>query len=993
MRKLFSLFAAMLVALAVNATILDIGPTSPQSGDNIRREIRDHISAGDTLRLANGTYTESQTVVADKNVVILAAEGAKPIVQLAAGAYIKVSTSANVVIKGLTFDGATNSTQYAVRAYDATPTKIKIENCEFYGFVKYIITSSETAHADAVVVDNCYFHNNTGRAAIYFPQSTVENQQTCLSLKVTNSTFANNDASSEYVGIIDVRSYGLTATDDIEVLVDHCTFYNNITMNTDYADVNTRIANKSTVSNCIFAHSEAYERRATYMYAGSAINCLTFNLTKDASQDAHTWMTTRTNCFTADPLFNDLANNKYTFAGNWVTMELSPARGAATDGSDLGDPRWYSAEVLPETDFSTPYVCAPAKAKLSGRVSLKEDSLLWDNNAEAAANGVAKWKIHATKGCFITATINNASNNTGGHCWQVAILDADGNPVGDPVAEAETTWSHKDDLLSGTLLIPEAGDYTIKLSNSTAWSPAKLMGVTLTFDSEIPAPTFTDFEINFMTNPYTATLPTGVSVEGTFHDDQHGYSSPKVTIPVLAGNYKITIGNCQHSNNNGTSIKNADESATLNMIDANGQTITSFLAKANCYHQKPAENITCAWFVADADQTIKVICPQYTPYFKIEKVDEVPAAKTMYTVSFSAGDAQGVAPAAIQVEAGHAITIPVNRSLYKEGKTLFCWTEGANFYATNTSYIPAGDVELTPIFSDNSVELLTATEDVTVKWEFGESNGAPTLALQGSAGLLVTQATIGETKIDVKLDINAASGKFSNAGRGDKWAQVNSGTVFTFPTKENAVVTMEAYTNPADYTVSAGTSTVNDNNYYSYLQVVLPASPATAGTDWCGVNMWHFYGVNADGDPNSYIIFSLIDNEDGTLTFKITNDPTKNTKTFDYLLINPIGVQVGADVAEGGETSISGTYTVPGGAKKLENLEILWSNPGWDGRWMVQNLTIDLENDTFCEKGPDTPTAIDNANVAEKAQKFIENGQLFIELNGVRYNVIGAKVR
>lgn len=341
-------------------------------------------------------------------------------------------------------------------------------------------------------------------------------------------------------------------------------------------------------------------------------------------------------------------------------------------------------------------------------------------------------------------------------------------------------------------------------------------------------PTFTDFEINFMTIPYTATLPDGVSVEGTFHDGQHGYNYPKVTIPVLAGNYKITIGNCQHSNDNGTSIKNADESATLNMIDANGQTITSFLAKANCYHQTPAENITCAWFVADADQTIKVICPQYTPYFKIEKVDEVPAAKTMYTVSFSAGEAQGVAPAAIQVEAGHAITIPVNSSLYKEGFTLFCWTDGNNYYATNTSYIPADDVELEPVFNTNSVELLTATEDVTVKWMFGESNGAPTLALQGSAGLLVAQATIGETKIDVKLDINAASGKFSNAGRGDKWAQVNSGTVFTFPTKENAVVTMEAYTNPADYTVSAGTSTVNDNNYYSYLQVVLPASPATA---------------------------------------------------------------------------------------------------------------------------------------------------------------------
>ena len=79
------------------------------------------------------------------------------------------------------------------------------------------------------------------------------------------------------------------------------------------------------------------------------------------------------------------------------------------------------------------------------------------------------------------------------------------------------------------------------------------------------------------------------------------------------------------------------------------------------------------------------------------------------------------------------------------------------------------------------------------------------------------------------------------------------------------------------------------------------------------------------------------------------------------------------------------------GITKLENLEILWSNPGWPGRWMVQNITIDLENDHLCEK--ELPTAIENSNVAEKAVKFIENGQLFIEMNGVRYNTTGAVVR
>ena len=40
-----------------------------------------------------------------------------------------------------------------------------------------------------------------------------------------------------------------------------------------------------------------------------------------------------------------------------------------------------------------------------------------------------------------------------------------------------------------------------------------------------------------------------------------------------------------------------------------------------------------------------------------------------------------------------------------------------------------------------------------------------------------------------------------------------------------------------------------------------------------------------------------------------------------------------------------------------------------------------------------TPTAVDNIEAGEKAVKMVENGQLFIIKNGVRYNVLGAAVR
>ena len=243
MKKLFLLIPALVLSLMASATILDIAPNSPKSSDNVRREIRDHINAGDTLRLADGTYTESESIAADKDVVILAADGANPVIKLASSAYIKVSDGAKLVINGVKFDGFVNETptvQYAIRPNDASESTIEIENCEFYGFLKNIITSGEGNHCKSLSINNCYFHNNNGRAAVYFPASNVENQQTVSVVRVTNSTFANNNAANDYVGIIDVRSHGLEATDDIEVLVDHCTFYNNTTKNEDYASVNTR---------------------------------------------------------------------------------------------------------------------------------------------------------------------------------------------------------------------------------------------------------------------------------------------------------------------------------------------------------------------------------------------------------------------------------------------------------------------------------------------------------------------------------------------------------------------------------------------------------------------------------------------------------------------------------------------------------------------------------------------------------------------------------
>lgn len=354
----------------------------------------------------------------------------------------------------------------------------------------------------------------------------------------------------------------------------------------------------------------------------------------------------------------------------------------------------------------------------------------------------------------------------------------------------------------------------------------------------VVAPTFTDFDINFMTDPYTATLPAGVSVAGSFHDAQHGYSSPKVTIPVLAGNYKITIGNCVHSNNDGASIKNADESATLNMINANGQTITSILAKDNCYHQDPTNNFTCVWFVADADQTINVLCPQYTPYFKIEKVDAVPEAVTVYTATFiNADGATGIVPAAIGDLAMDAqITLPNNYTMYKEGATFTGWTDGLDSYAPGATYTIKGNINLVAEYQNNTVSLDNRPDAVTIKWLFSQADGVAPINVNGGETFVVAQAVIDAEEIDVKLPIDATAGKVVNSS--NTWTQINPGVIFSIPSAKDAVISYKLYdagavTTP-EINVTASDAVYNlaaegtaGQLYIEYIQVVLPKTTAT----------------------------------------------------------------------------------------------------------------------------------------------------------------------
>lgn len=457
MKKLFLLIPALVLAILANAVT---------PGTQALRSAYNDAEAGSTLVLEAGTYEETERIEFTKSMTIMAAEGAEVIVKTYKDN--PLTLGAEVKFIGIQFDGSAMGTrEYFIRSYDATAgNELHFENCEVYNFpsATYLINAASDARSlDSIIINNCYFHNN-GNDAIY-----VSGAAASKGIIITNSTFANSSASHS---IIEVRNGSSDPTEDIELIVDHCTFYNNTYGDGDYTNIRAAKLVKSYISNCIFAHSEAYAKYAAYSYGGTISNCLTYNLTsgyRDWSPCA-----VFSNNITADPLFNDLANNKYTFDGNWTTMSISPARGAATDGSDLGAPRWYSAEVLPNVDFATPYQFIGAKALLAGKIWYDDvNEYLYGDGGSNKDYGTATWKFHATKGGVFSIAANINSANTSTHKLRVEVLDADGNSVGEFAEQTST--------LPGTLVLPAVGDYKIILHDDQTWSSVKIDNVTISY--------------------------------------------------------------------------------------------------------------------------------------------------------------------------------------------------------------------------------------------------------------------------------------------------------------------------------------------------------------------------------------------------------------------------------------------------------------------------------------------------------------------------------
>lgn len=431
MKKLFLFSVALLTSLMVGATIHEVYPNSPQGSDNIRRTLRGDYGAinnGDTLRLADGEYTESESITIDKAITLRAAEGAKPIVKIN-----KWIIAAAFEVDGVEFTNL--ETDYMFRTSANLDATITLKNCYMHDSSSPFVYLSEY-NLDRLFMDNCIFANNTrDEYNVVCASGTIAN------FEMRNSTIYN------ITGKYAVRVKGLTSA-----VVDHCTFYN--CGKTPLAFGETAATNIS-VSNTTFSNPALVDGEAMIFYKnGVANNCVYFNTSGCA-----TWMATQTNTINADPLFVDPANGNFNFAFT------SPLFLAATNGTHIGDPRWGVAE--PKTAIAVPDTLPATQAVLSGtKISATEDGgIKWNNNSANPNDNSASWVIDVNKTGIYKLIINDTTGS--GHTYIVSVANAEGWLYTKTQTEnAYTKGNHVFDAI----IFNEVGKYMVRLKNGTQYS-------------------------------------------------------------------------------------------------------------------------------------------------------------------------------------------------------------------------------------------------------------------------------------------------------------------------------------------------------------------------------------------------------------------------------------------------------------------------------------------------------------------------------------------
>ena len=306
---------------------------------------------------------------------------------------------------------------------------------------------------------------------------------------------------------------------------------------------------------------------------------------------------------------------------------------------------------------------------------------------------------------------------------------------------------------------------------------------------------------------------------------------------------------------------------------------------------------------------------------------------------------------------------------------------GATVNITQAATLP-GDAVVVCTSQDGTSETKTYTIHFTVAAAASDDATLKSLSVDGKA---LADFAANKFEYDVELEFDAAAAPEVTAEANESHASVLITPAEAIPGATTVVVTAQDGETKLTYTVNFSKETetpiirathVNGTTATVKGSIGGTADKKTQDNGKLGTN-GHYFGITLADDKTFETGDSLVIN---------LFEPANGSNIFIGLYEDKAGTTLLWNT--GIETGVAGNNSVilPEALNGKATFYIV--RPSDDNKWngFIKSISV-------YRKEKESPTAIDNTNVAEKAVKVIENGQLVIIKNGVRYNAQGTIVR
>ena len=371
------------------------------------------------------------------------------------------------------------------------------------------------------------------------------------------------------------------------------------------------------------------------------------------------------------------------------------------------------------------------------------------------------------------------------------------------------------------------------------------------------------------------------------------------------------------------------------------------------------------------------------------------------------------------------------------GNTIVKWTENTDPVLTCAESVAFGNISSLVGTAPSKTLEVTAknlTDDITVtlsedaaftldKSEFDVRNGgtikiSPVLTVGENTATLTL--TSGETSVEVALSATiqqAYTISWSVNGNVTSTSAVIEGENLVLPATPEApndcaskvfVGWATTASVAADGTgiefVNAATTATADATYYAVFATATESSPATASVTFSDM----FSDVTTSKDIDDV----ALDITDGiTITFAKSSSSTNKAQYFDNgkavrlyaggsITVNSIAT-ITSFTLTFGESDGSNAFTADCGTWESptwtgEAKTIVLTEGGTSGNRRIAGISVSYKQtawEDYATTCDDTPSAISSAAVETPAVKTIENGQLIILRDGVKYNAMGVRLQ